>query len=729
MTCAASTFALAQNAEVAPRSETDRLSANDADELQWKVSLLQDATAKPDPRRGAARELINHGWDPAIDAMRRMLSDPATDPGGLRAIALAVAAADRQPAKLRDPLIDLVGITDPQTAQAVASALRGYDDPKVVHDLLALAEGAGRAQRDQSTQLAAIDALAEYRRPQVAERLVALTAPTQPRSIQQAAFTALARLTGIARFGADAQAWADWWQHSRQLSLDQWQAELIRQLADRANDLRRQRFKLSHRLADLHGKLYNATSPDNRPALLIGMLDDPIDAVRIEALQLIKRAILNAQTDQITDDVRRAMRRQLVHDPNATVRADAAMRLHDLGDIAAPPLVVARLLEETEPSVQRAYLVLLTLTPVTQTVDDAVGRSIAQACSPALALIDQPDLQTAVASFLIVAHDTGRLSPKHTAEALRHAREHLKGDAPNVKMLILLGRLGQAEDWPTLGRMLDHESEDIRRAAAESYIDGAMPLDPLLAALTGPVLRPIALRAIEQRGGRLDVAVAMLGAPPGPEDASDPWRSAMFAVASRLEPVDLRALDDLLLSESAGGDLREPILKAAVANNGDSTPDPTQYTTHHVDLLLRLGALYQQTARPAMADAAYSRAELIDAITDDQAVALQLGRIEVHLASDQLQEAIAIADVLLASPSRAADVLDRFIDAAGRAVADRPDAAQAIIEYLLTLPADGFTQDQRDRLDVLRRPPTEPVDPAHDATTPDPADRGTSDDT
>ena len=695
------TAGLAQVAEVAPRLETHRLSADEAEEMQLWLDLLREPTAELKLRRGAARSLLKRNWGPAIKSMRDMLANERTDPGASRAIAMAVAATDQPPAALIDPLIALVGSSDADTAQAVASALARYDNPKVVNELLALTEDASNGEKVHRTRLAAIRALAEHRHPRVAERLVALTDPAQPAAIQQAAFSALARLTGINTFGQEHQAWADWWQQCRVLSLEQWQAGLIRQLGGETAQLRDRSEEMAGQLAYLYGRLYVATPEDDRPAVLIRMLSDPIATIRLASMELIERAILSAQPDPTNEEMRQAMRDHLLDDPDPLVRAAVALRLHDLGDAAAPPLVVARLLEEPDPLVQRAYLILLTPADVSEEAAEAIRR----ACSPALTLFEEPELSSQVADLLIVAHDNGVLGPQHTAEALQHARRQTADAEPDVAMLRLLGRLGQAEDWPTLTRMLSSPSEEIRRTAAESFIRGAMPLDPLMGQLSDPTLRPIALRAAEHRGGRLDIARRLLDAAPANGDNGDRWQAAVKAVAGRLAPADLIALDNLLIPQDSWRSMREQIIKAVVSqvDNGTHTSPNESDQTLRAEMLLRLSRLYLDTQRPALALAAYDRFESVDALSSDQAAAYQRGRFEAHLASEQLDEALALAESLVTTPQGATEAIELLLEAAERSLAERPEYAARIADVINSLGGENLPEEARDRLEDLNR--------------------------
>ncbi len=118
----------------------------------------------------------------------------------------------------------------------------------------------------------------------MAERLVSLTAMGQPAEVQIAAYAALARLTGIARFGDDRGQWTRWWEPARRLNVLEWTRHLLANFARQRARGRSIDEQLADKLREAERALYQASSPQDQAGVLAYMLDNPLEATRLLAI-------------------------------------------------------------------------------------------------------------------------------------------------------------------------------------------------------------------------------------------------------------------------------------------------------------------------------------------------------------------------------------------------------------------------------------------------------------
>lgn len=661
----------------AERPDTGRLTAEQQRDMDLLLGVLGDGKIDPAKRRAAAVSLLTRGWPAAMVALGRQLAD-ASDPAGQRAVASALGAAEVSPPDaLAEPLLALVGADNDALRRDVAAALGRYEDGPVLTRLIAWAND---SDKPANVRIGAITVLAEHRQPTSAQTLVQLTA-TSEGAIRNAAFDALEELTGNTEIGRDAAGWRAWWEAHRQLPRDRWLAQMVRSLSEQKRRLAADQTTLTARLADAWGQLYVATAEQDRPALLIKMLDDPITAVRLQALALVERNLLNAQSP--SQPVREKLRTRL-DDDSPAVRASAAGLLRDIDDDAAADQVAGRLLAETDPAAQNAYLSLLARKPRPAAVDSA------------LVLLDRSDTRSSAAAMVIAAMDAGLLQPRQQAAALKAARTAVRANAsPDPAMVKLLGRMAQDEDRATIEGLLDSADVAVRKAAAEAYVAGTLDIGPLMQRIDDPVLAGRAMEAATRRGKTPAIAELLLNHPPKQKELTSTWRAALLAVAGRLDMFALRKLDDAMIAHKSAADLRAAMLKP-VAEVKDASPDRTE-------LLLRLGRLLLEADQPAQAGAIY---DLIGAndIGDEQRTRRDRGMLEAMLRTSPDDQAIALAErVSQQGESGAALSRQLLLDAADAALtAKRTEQAGLLLAAAGKLATAATSADQQSRLKTLR---------------------------
>ncbi len=553
-------------------------------------------------------------------------------------------------------------------------------------------------------------------------------------STRQAAFVALARLTGISGFGDDADAWRVWWNEVRDLPRDRWLGAIVRQLARRNAELEGRLASLANRLTDTVGRLYTATPEDQRPALLRQLLTDSMEQIRLLGLRLVERAMLNARS--IPEELRDTLRQQLSADPKAELRAMAARLLRDVGDVPAAVRAADRFTEEPDPRVRDAYLALLART--VGAADEPSAAAIAEAIEPVLELLESDDLRQRAARFLAEAYDAGLLTADQAHRAIALARTEADSDDPlDPATVRLLSQLGNEEDWPRIVEALEHEDAQVRLAAAEAFVHGGMPLTPLLKWLKAPALRPVVLQAITRRGRTLETALALLAEEREADEPESAWESALLAMSERLAPPTLIELDNQLAGRPRLQPLRQSMLQRAADELIRNGGQPHEITDAELELVLRLARLYLETARPALARGYYERLANHVILEDEDRRQVRLGRLQATVASGQTDEARTLAAAMIdVDPGGDDAIVERMIQAAESALAaEQPGAAGRFVQLVRDVGIEldneqaSALDDLADRIAAARPPapdetPTEEPDhePPESEPTPAPDD-------
>lgn len=698
--------AAVEEAPGAVRLETDRLEPDQLRELEHLLDDLRDANLDLDRRQRAALILLDHDWPAAVASMKQTLLH-ARDPLVQRAIARAVGRADQPDPQLIEPLMKLLGSEDAELRRDVAGGLSRFDDPELTGKLIDIA-GAGR--QPVTMRLGAIEALAQQRQPQVVAALIKLTS-SGSQTLRDAAFDALAKLTGLTDLGKDPAAWQRWWVRNGKLPTQRWLTMLMQNLSAQSADLNRRLAKRTERLTQTYNNLYDATDEKGRGAILQQMLADELIELRLLALSLIERRVLNAQT--IPDEVRVAMRRRLT-DRDPAVRAKSATLLENVADTEAATRVIDLLLGENDPKVQSAYLALLARLPQREAVN------------PALLLLQRPDVRAAAATFLVAAAEQKLLTESQVDSALAVAREQLVGEAPEPAVIRLVGKLGGEPDQPRLVQLLNHEDAQVRLAAVNAFEDPRWPIDPMLERLGDTTLKPAIIQLIERRGSRASTLIALLGAEPEDADLLVKWTAAVAAVAGRLTAEDLVKVDTLLAAQSARAVLEEQILKAAsnnVAAEGETPAANPDAEARRDEASLRLAALYLRTDQPAKAKPIYERLTARNGLSPDNHRRLLIGQLELLLAQKQFDEAAAYTTKQLAPGSvLTADALaEPWLVAADKALTDRNTAdARSLTAHAARLLSAKLSTPLAARLSTLQTRTGPATTPAPTPTKPAP---------
>ncbi|MEX2671947.1 MAG: HEAT repeat domain-containing protein [Phycisphaeraceae bacterium] len=657
-TCLMLLILLLTSASLAPAETVDRLNEDQQREMEHLLEDLRDGNLDMERRRRAAQILLTRDWPDATQAMKLDLARGTV--GTRRAVAKAIAAVDQPDPDLMQPLVNLLDTEETALRRDVAAGLGRFDDEGLVRWLMQVAEEGGESSAER---LGAIESLAQHRQTEVVELLLSLIEPDHAWAVRSAAFDSLARLSGLHALGTDVESWQQWWARASSLEADQWQSSLLRNFSNRNAELAKQVQVSVDRLVTAHNRLYDAAAESGRPAMLEQMLRDPMEDLRLLALRLIERRVLNAQP--VEGEVRAAMR-QCLTDRAAAVRIKSATVLETLADAEAAELAIDLLLAERSRSVQSAYLTLMARVPR------------AEAVEPALWLMQEQRVQSAAADCLRAAFDAGLMLGPQIQRARQITRRHFADEEAETDraMLRLLSHIGQEEDLEILVAHLEHEDPAVRLTAARGFRREHWPLEPLLAVLSESDLAPVVMEVAEQRGQKLVTVEHLLANEPESSDVDllAAWEESLGAVASRLSAEAVVQLDGQL-GEKDRPELHARLLKAAAAlESGDWD---NGLAGGRIEAALRLARLQTQSEEFEAAEAVYDRlATRSSTLSIEQRKRLALGRTAVLLHQGKVEAAAVLnATVLEEKTATADDLIVVWLKVVEDAIVEGDDSA------------------------------------------------------
>jgi hypothetical protein len=680
-------------------------------------AVKSDRAALADPltpwaeRLSAAEALVAaaQGQTPgALEAIKRGLDDDLPTDAS-RAVLQALSACEGGPPN--DGLVDAVltmrsGLPSELEA-AWARALGRYELERIAD---ALAELAGDAQAPLEERRLAIRALGEHRALFAATLLIDLTSVNRLEQVQGWAFDALAELTHQPALGRDRAAWARWFNRASTLSASQWRRmlheNLLRQTRQR-EDVDKQ---MRDRLIQTQRALYRATEAERRPALLIQFLTDPLDQVRLLGLDLARQ--LAEDGGEFNEALREQLRSRL-DDPLARIREESATLLGQLLDEKGADAMAARLSQgrELESSVRRAYLLALTQMP----------RAVA--LRTANDLLEDPALGALSAGALAAAHRAELGDDAFWAVVRDRVRKTLDGvDSPKSQAVTLLGLViapDDTDDWSRIGGWLNAEDERVREAAARAWAGSSRSLAVLAERSDDAVIRPIALKAVAERGTRKETLRAVAARRPTEPEDIRLWERAMVALAGKVDPGALLTTIDNL--EDHNGEtrlVREQMLTAAI--DREDKPDPP--TRDHLRLLVARAQVRVLDDAPALVVLDYEAAlQHADQLTAPQRDDARRGLARAYLADRRVDDALATASAVLKPGDELTEdagqdpLVDVLIDAAMQAAQQgrKDDAAKAVagVRKLLGTAMSEPRETQLDEVqaEIDKEPPAEPA--------------------
>lgn len=670
--------------------------------IEQAKQQLSAEDASSEQRQRAAQTLLKE-LPASENAVVSMLKGLGPDESRLALCAAMLTETRPLPPAVGWALIEHLDQRDPKLVSAMARALGRFNDGRVIADLSNIANADDRPLRLRE---AAAEALGWQRSKRAAAILLELTHPQQPKPLQEKAYQALASMTGRDDLDMDRRAWMKWWLQTRQLADEQWRGELINNFVRRDETQRRELDYAVARLVQAQQALYRAAEPSERPAMLGKLLDDQLEAIRLLAVDLAVERLLDNQVipESLLDKLRLSLA-----DASQQIRARAALLLRDLNDAEAAKIIAQQLRDGDVTRVEalRAYLRVMAKLPQHEAV------------KPALEILRQPELRADAAAALAAFADKGLLEEQEKNAAAYRIRQLSIPEPSDPELVLLLGKVGNDEDWQRIAGWLDAMDETLRQVAAQAWAASDRPLIELSKRANDPVILPIFLEAARQRGK--DTATFDAIWPLKPEQG-DPnaqtWRRAIIAVAEYIPSSRLIQAAEQLREDEQSLTLAEQLLSARLAKDDSKLASKLD----RVDLLVVRARIRLISGEPAQAIAdldeavrampgpsekvplreRYERLDRIDRT-----------RIEALLLAGDIGSAVKIAQRPLAPRPVASDgstpgevavdaqTLGLFLAAAKQRLnAQQPKPAENIIEAIQIL---AGPQPKQELLDEITR--------------------------
>ncbi|MEM9416282.1 MAG: hypothetical protein AAGA29_12520 [Planctomycetota bacterium] len=628
-------------------------------------------------RTGVARELIAIGGSDAQLALAASLG-PAYSAEVWQATldAINTTRDDLPRGDVPDVIVGMRRRLPADLEEAWAAALGRYELQRISEELEVIA-------RDQRAPLEqrrlAIIGIGHHRRAFAADVLIDLIDPRQRGEVQGWAFEALETLSHQPHIGRDREAWEQWWRRASSLNRTEWQRELHENLLLLTAEQRGMDRQLRERLVESQRGLYRATGEEDKPAVLASMLRDPLEVIRDLGMELSRSRLVDG--GEFPDSIRVALREAL-EDDAPHVREQAATLLGQLSDRPGVAMMAQRLAqgEETVTAVQRQFLLALRRLPNEDAVDSVYT------------LLADRALQTEAAGALAAAAQAGLVDGEMSSRIRDRVLEGLADvQIPRADIVLLLGRVLTENDreWSRVESWLDSSDDQVRDAAARVWAGAGRPLDALARRCDDPVIRPVALRAITERGDQPVTLHAITLK--RPEDAADLdlWNKAMIAMAPRV-PVErlLSTLEELELNPADTQAVRLAMLTQAIER--ENRPEDESASAFPRLLLARAQTLSLDTDADLVVLDYEAALPEVDALDEPDQQRLYRGLTAAYLALHNAEQAFDTAKVLLADadgnpyPAASDDPLvQSFIDAiAGANTRGDKDHARELLDGL-----------------------------------------------
>lgn len=518
-----------------------------AQEVQFLASVLNNPANDRPTRTGAARRLLQLDSDPARAILAEALG--SGDAARLLPVIEAMSEPAEPPAKLLEPAVTAIQAAPADVVEPLAILLAKYGDQARQR----LADCALDASASTTARSACIRALAQFTTREVGDVLIALINPRrdEPAPIRAAAYDALRRFSGL-DLGDTYQPWREWWNEDRDRSREEWAEAVTRRMLDRIGQLERQNADLGRRYGELLRELYRALPLEAQLARLPQDLADPLVSAREFAMARVARLLRDSVP--VSPPIQAELRNRLA-DASAPVRLQAVQLLDEMASPNLAELVAARLPEETDRPVLRAYL------------DVLANRAHRPALPAILARLQDQELRPAAATAVWGLARQVRLSDDEralAAEALKAVRQPAETASPAVdRALVTVGQEGDSAD---LIALLDSAEPDHRAAIAEGLVARGMR-QPLLDRANDAVIYPYALQSVAAEAPTLSNFRVIIGLAP-PEGMTDLWSESVRQLARNADPEpDVIIEADRLLERAPYADARlrqMVLLRAAV---------------------------------------------------------------------------------------------------------------------------------------------------------------------
>jgi len=401
-----------------PDVHESALPAATPEQIHVWTAALDTGSASEAVRLESARSLVSHASESlVVAAIDASLSFPLAGAGGGRYILTVIEETASPPSML-------VPVLESRSARAEESEL-----PRLIR------------------------ALGFFRTRDAARAILHFT-DHHSATVREAAIEGLGSLSGERAAGRSAQAWSDWLAAADALDELGWSKLLVDSISRSERAAVAREGVVRVRLLETLRKLHLETPTDRRSELLASMLRDNDADVRRVGFELARRELsVNGSLDGSVGQA--AI--ELLRNPDASVRADAAVLVRQLGALEGDEAVLAALLIESDAAAAANLLVASARWPRPEATPSVMRWLANPATRP----------EAAEAAWALVR--TASIDDAARAEILDLVlrSEGMGLSAPEIQ---LIGALGGPADLQRLVPLLDSASGTVQRAAADALV-------------------------------------------------------------------------------------------------------------------------------------------------------------------------------------------------------------------------------------------------------------------
>lgn len=476
-------------------ARADSLSRAERMELELLTRQLTESGRSEKTKQEAAVLLLTRTYPQAQTALLEQLKD-SNNRGAQIAIAQAIAENEMGDEAFLQPLVSLLKGSEASVRPAAAAALATFKENGAAATLIGIAMD---VEEDQPIRLVAIEALHRLLDKNVVDALVRLL-DDKSQVVRNTAAETLAKLTNIRHFGTDRKRWKQWWTRNADKPRSEWLADLADNLARSKAKLEKENAMLRSRLARAMDELYSATSADQRDLMLLGLLKDPLDEVRLVGVRILDRKI--ATNGKISTDLAAEIRAML-DDASPNVRGAVPLLMAALHDDKSEQLLLERLQKEETSLVQVSLISALgqlqsakALPHIVESLD-AKDSALAGASAGALVRIAQGTT---------LEEATRKKAIDKLVNRYRKSLESTNGHELREEMLLAMGAVGDKRLIPVLKEALKDSAATVRLAAVRGLTelgdaDVAEAMVPMFSDEPDRGVRMAAIKAVGKLNG------------------------------------------------------------------------------------------------------------------------------------------------------------------------------------------------------------------------------------
>ena len=314
------------------------------DEIETLRGQLADPSRTQRTREDAAKLLLGKNQQAVTKILEKFLADPS-NPGAQIAIANAISQVGGARGEFAKPLLAMLKGDNDSVRTPAARALVTFR----VDDLIEIAQD---REVDEKIRLIAIDSLQRVVAKKSIQTLINLLGDRK-KAVRNAALDSLRGLTNIRSFGGSQLLWRRWWQRNKDKDDYQWLLAMTNLVVRGKMGLEHENARLRARLVKSMQEVYDASAKEQKPAILLSMLNDPLSDIRLLGTTLIAKLVL--ANEPIEKKISKRLRLMLTDD-DPRVRNAVALLSAAVPDKRTVAVLRNRLAREAHPVVRVGLL-------------------------------------------------------------------------------------------------------------------------------------------------------------------------------------------------------------------------------------------------------------------------------------------------------------------------------------------------------------------------------------